>query len=252
MDVDKLTIETPELIPLEYPLAGVGSRFLALALDSLIQVIAGVVLVIIGMLIEIPGKPSHRKNVWLAAIGIIFFFLIQFGYFTFFESIWNGQTPGKRRFRLRVIKESGRPITVFESVIRNLMRTIDAFPGFYGVGILSALLSKSNKRLGDYVAGTVVVHEQPLANKIQEDWAQKPVAFGVGYDVAQLAPDDFQLIEAFLGRRAQLAPQVRRKMAREVARRLAAKLKIADAETPDAEPFLERLAQEYRSRMQYR
>jgi uncharacterized RDD family membrane protein YckC len=254
MDVqsDKLTIETPELIPLEFPLAGVGSRFLAIALDSLIQLAAGVAVVIVGLLLVVPGHSSHRKNVWVASVGIIFFFLLQFGYFTFFESLWNGQTPGKRRFRLRVIKESGRPISVYDAVIRNLMRTVDSLPGFYGVGILSALMSSTNKRLGDYVAGTVVVHEEPLASKVQGEWASQPVAVSTGYDVAQLTPEDFQLIDAFLTRREQLEPLVRKRMAGEVARRLSARLGIPTEGRQDAEPLLERLAQEYRSRMQYR
>jgi uncharacterized RDD family membrane protein YckC len=254
MDVqsDKLTIETPELIPLEYPLAGVGSRFLAIALDSLIQFVVGILVVILGLLLLIPGHASHRRNIWVASIGVIIFFLLQFGYFTFFESLWNGQTPGKRRFRLRVIKESGRPISVYDAVIRNLMRTIDSLPGFYGVGILSALMSSTNKRLGDYVAGTVVVHEEPLASKVQGEWATQPAAVSSGYDVAQLTPEDFQLIDAFLTRREQLEPQVRTRIANEAARRLSAKLGIAEEGRQDAEALLERLAREYRGRMQYR
>lgn len=252
MDVDKLTIETPELIPLEYPLAGIGSRFLALALDSLIQLVVGLAMVIVGMLVVLPGHSSHRKNVWVAAIGIILFFLIQSGYFAFFEAIWNGQTPGKRRFRLRVIKESGRPISVYDAITRNLMRTVDAFPGFYGIGILTALISGANKRLGDYVAGTVVVHEEPLASKVQSDWAPQPAVASIGYDIAQLSPEDFQLIEAFLTRREQLTQQLRQRMAREVSRRLATKLGIPEEGRQEPEPLLERLAQEYRSRMQYR
>lgn len=254
MDVqpDKLTIETPELIPLEFPLAGVGSRFLAVALDSLIQFVVGMALLVLGMLIVLPLGPSQRKTIWVAAFGVIAYFLLQFGYFACFESFWNGQTPGKRRFHLRVIKESGRPITVYDAVVRNLLRIVNSVPGFYGVGILSALLSSKNKRLGDFFAGTVVVHEEPLASQAQGDWTAYSASAPSGYDIAQLTPEEFQLIEAFLMRREQLARPVRAQMARQVALRLGTKLGIPAEDRQKAEALVERLAHEYRSRMQFR
>jgi uncharacterized RDD family membrane protein YckC len=249
---DKLTIETPEMIPLEFPLAGVGSRFLAVALDSLIQFVVGMSLVILGMLIVLPHGGSPRKGIWVAAVGVIAYFLLQFGYFTFFECLWNGQTPGKRRFHLRVIKESGRPITVYDAVVRNLMRMVDSMPGFYGIGILAALLSSHNQRLGDFVAGTVVVHEEPLASQAPGDWTPQAPAVPFAYDVSQLAPEEFQLLETFLMRREQLAPPVRAQMARRAALRLGVKLGIPAEDRQNAEALLERLAQEYRRRMQFR
>lgn len=249
---DKLTIETPEQIPLEFPLAGIGSRFLAAALDSLIQFAVLIVMILAGLLIFAGlSSISEKAGVWGIAIYIIGAFLLQAGYFAFFEAVWNGQTPGKRYVHIRVIKESGRPITTYEAVLRNLMRIIDSLPG-YGIGILSMLLSSKNKRLGDYVAGTVVVHEKPLAPHAGVSWNPGQTAAPTGYDVGRLSPEEFQLIETFLLRRGQLATDVRYKMAREITKRVGDKLQLAPEDRIQAESLLERMANEYRSRAQYR
>jgi uncharacterized RDD family membrane protein YckC len=252
-DHDKLTIETPELIPLELPLAGIGSRFLAAAVDTLIQFVASMALLVIALLVlGILPERSERASMWLFAIGILVAFLLQFGYFAGFEAWWNGQTPGKRHVHLRVIKDSGRPITVYESVARNLLRTVDSFPGFYGVGILTMLLSSKNKRLGDYVAGTVVVHEQPLAAQAKVGWTIDSGAAPCGYDLSRLSPEDFQLMESFLMRREQLSADIRTPLARKVALRIAAKLNIPENERGNPEALVEKLANEYRNRAQFR
>jgi uncharacterized RDD family membrane protein YckC len=228
-DHGKLTIETPELIPLELPLAGIGSRFLAAAVDSLIQFVASLALLVAGLLVlGILPERSERASMWLVAIGILVGSLLQFGYFDGFEARWNDQTPGKRRVHFRVIKDSGRPVTVYESVARNLLRIVDSLPGFYGVGILTTLISSKNKRLGDYVAGTVVVHEQPLAARAKVGWTIDFSVAPSGYDLSRLSPEDIQLMESFLMRREQLAPDVRATLARKVALRFAAKLSIPD------------------------
>ncbi len=249
---DKLTIETPELIPLELPLAGVGSRFLAIAVDTLIQTVVGLGLVVAGMLVFAAMSVAwHRTGIWLAAIGVIAYFLLQFGYFAGFEAWWNGQTPGKRYIHLRVIKESGRPITVYDSVARNLLRIVDALPGFYGIGILSMLVSSRNKRLGDFVAGTVVVHERPLASRIQTGLELASTQVPSVYDISQITADDFHLLEAFLMRRDQLAPEVRLELARRVVSRIAGKLGPAAQQAQNPEALVEVVAKEYRKRAQF-
>ena len=248
---DKLTIETPELIPLDFPLAGIGSRFLAVALDSLIQLVTALALVVVGMLVVLPLGSSGRKTMWVAAAGVIAYFLLQFAYFAGFEAVWNGQTPGKRHLHLRVIRESGRPISVYDALTRNLLRMIDSLPGFYGVGILTALFSAKNQRLGDFAAGTVVVHEQPLASQAQTDWLAGGSSPPSGYDLAQLTPEEFDLIEAILMRREQLTPEVRAQMARRVAHRLRSKLHISAEDGTDTEALVERIANDYRSRTQF-
>lgn len=258
--LDKLTIETPEQTPLEFPLAGIGSRFLALALDSLIQW-AGIVLLVTvaGTLVPASMRVSRGAPMWLlAALGLAFF-CVYFGYFAFFEAIWYGQTPGKRYLRLRVIQDSGRPITPYQAIARNLLRIVDQLPGFYAVGIVSALISRQNRRLGDYVAGTVVVHEK-LIEEIAPAWgaADKTSAPARSFGTAQLSTEEMQLVETFLQRRGYLSSEVRGQMARQIAERLALKLSIpSEALRPPALPggdeaFLEALARERRALAGYR
>lgn len=250
---DKLTIETPEQIPLEFPLAGIGSRFLAMAVDTLIQSAIAVALLTGGVVIFAGmGLSSSPAGVWFAAFAVLVAFLLQSGYFVFFEALWNGQTPGKRHMHLRVITDSGRPITVYEAVARNLMRIVDSLPGLYAIGITSVLLSAQNKRLGDYVAGTVVVHERPLEPGTEVNWNSARRSDTTDYDVTRISPEEFQLIEAFLLRRTQLAAEVRSRMAREIIARLASKLEISAEEALRPEPLLEALANEYRNRARFR
>jgi uncharacterized RDD family membrane protein YckC len=276
--VDHLTIETPEQVPLEFLLAGIGSRFLALTLDIAIQALAGALLLIAGTVIA-GAELGPQGETWIGAALVLTLFLIQIGYFAFFEVIWNGQTPGKRYMHLRVIQDSGRPITAYAAISRNLLRIVDSLPGIYAVAIVSALLSAKSKRLGDYVAGTVVVHERPLARQSDVRWDSKPerreprrTAGSVlnlsptppppeespqeekpsGYDVSRLAPEEFQLMEAFLLRRRQLAADVRANMARQIAERVSAKLEISEDDRRAPERLLEALAAEYRNRARFR
>src|ERR1017187_247563 len=251
---DKLTIETPEQTSLEFPLAGVGSRCMALLLDTLIQIIIGLLLFFLWLFIDSRSSDgagfSGAGALWGKAIIVFGGFLILYGYFALFESIWNGQTPGKRVAHLRVIQESGRPIQVWQALARNLMRIIDSLPFCYAVGMTSALISKQNRRLGDFVAGTVVVHERPLT-KISVGWtsaAQSAVACPT-LGASRLSLEEVRLIEAFLERRNQLAEDVRFRMARQIAARIANQLGMGEdrlrlAGVSSDESFLEALARE--------
>ena len=277
--MDHLTIETPEQIPLEFLLAGIGSRFLALALDTAIQVLAGALLLIAaGVIAGLTLTDSPQGATWAMAALVFAWFLIHFAYFAFFEVFWNGQTPGKRHVHLRVIKDSGRPITAYEAISRNLLRIVDSLPVIYAVAIVSALLSAKSKRLGDYVAGTVVVHERPLARQSELSWGPKaekrqppspvPSVLNLGpllppieetkdetsatYDVGRLSPEEFQLMEAFLLRRDQLAVEVRISMARKIAQRIAAKLEVSEDDLRRPERLLETLVAQYRNRARFR
>ncbi len=249
---DKVTIETPEQTSLEFGIAGIGSRFLAIALDSVIQAAVSMVL-FLGAALLFSVLPSGRfalSHQWIIAILLLIGFSFYFGYFAFFEAIWNGQTPGKRTTRIRVIKESGRPITPAESVARNMMRIVDQLPVFYGIGIASALLSKQNKRLGDFVAGTIVVHERTLQD-IKPHWQAEPLPSGLKYGSERLSPEDFALVESFLNRRDALAPDVRFRMAEQIANRIKPHLSVAPGDLPSSEKLLEAIASERRANAGY-
>jgi len=267
---DKLIIETPELTSLEYSLAGIGSRFLALAIDTLIQIgtmllVSLPLLLLAGGLNELTGGGAS----WVMAVWILALFLVQYGYFALFETLWHGQTPGKRAMKLRVIKDSGRPIDVYEALVRNLLRIVDSLPGIYAVGIVTALISSQSRRLGDYVAGTVVVHERPF-EETQPTWDALETAHLADHGVAgtpgpighighighmgasDLSLKEFELIEAFLSRRDQLSSEVREETSRRILDLLNAKLGLGDRRPEDAEPLLEAIAREGRRAARYR
>ncbi|MGB9334921.1 MAG: RDD family protein [Candidatus Acidiferrales bacterium] len=248
---DKLTIETPEQTDLEFNIAGVGSRFLALALDTLIQIVAIIVFVFGGAVIFRAMLPFESGATWAIALLWVALFLIFIGYFAIFEAIWNGQTPGKRIIRIRVIKDTGRPIAPSEAVARNLMRLVDQMPVFlYGVGIVSALISRQNKRLGDFVAGTIVVHEQELRD-FRPLWQASANTSTVSYGAEKLTAEEFSLIETFLNRREALPPDVRFRMAEQIATSIKQKLSVPPAMMPTSEKLLEAVAAERRASAKY-
>jgi uncharacterized RDD family membrane protein YckC len=253
--VDKLTIDTPEQTALDFTIAGIGSRFLALALDTAIQVGIGLIGGIGGSLaIGALARFGSTVALWGAAALVLFFFLLYFGYFALFEIIWNGQTPGKRKAGIRVIKDSGRPLTPAETIGRNLMRIIDWLPAFYALGIVSALLSKENKRLGDLVVGSLVVRESSFAELRPS--ALEPVGTSTAppfapWGAVHLSLDEHAIIDSFLSRRFDLEPSVRYRMADEIFRRLKSKLTLPSEDIPSSEKILEALAYERRATGRY-
>lgn len=245
---DKHTIETPEQLRLDFAVAGIGSRFLALAIDTLIQIALSVFLFIViaalGSLRVVPIRGA--SSVWLPALAGAGFFLLFFGYFAFFEILWNGQTPGKRIIGIRVVKDSGRPLTAAESIGRNLLRLVDQLPGFYAIGMAVALLNSSNKRLGDLVAGSMVVRESSLA-AIKPVWQTMRAETGPITGGNMLTIEDLTLIDAFLNRRTELNPDVRSRMAAQILNQLRPKLPAQSDRGVSSESILESLAWERRS-----
>ncbi|HVC00225.1 MAG TPA: RDD family protein [Candidatus Dormibacteraeota bacterium] len=243
---DKLTIETPEQTSLEFSLAGIGSRFLALATDTAIQIVFLLVLVTAAFSLIPVARLAGMLSLWAIAGLIIGAFLIYEGYFAFFEAVWNGQTPGKRLAGLRVIKDDGRPIGVYDAVARNLMRIVDQMPGIYAVGIVVMLFSKQSKRLGDHVAGTVVVHEKTLEGARPFSGASSESVPRV-LDTSRISLDEFRLVETFLHRRDSIGPDARRRMAAGIVRRLAPKAGLSPQPWPESERFIETLYEQVRA-----
>ncbi|HKV95265.1 MAG TPA: RDD family protein [Candidatus Angelobacter sp.] len=252
MPSDKLIIDTPEQVHLEFVLAGIGSRFMAAFLDVLIELALYALLVIISLSLGFSGFFNANRSIWWTALVTLAIFCINWGYYAIFEAIWKGQTPGKRWAGIRVIKDSGRPINAFEAISRNLIRAIDFFPGFYGVGVVTMLLNSKNRRLGDYVAGTIVVHE--TSDRESSLFFNTPTRTDFTlHQAAGLTLQEAELIETFLARRLEIPPEVRRFNAQRITEMISARLNIPpESRPPDNETFLELMVREFRSRAQYR
>jgi uncharacterized RDD family membrane protein YckC len=243
---DQLNIETPEQVDLRFPVAGIGSRFVALLIDHLIQFVTYVV---IGLIIFVWASNAGPANVsaktdemdaagkWFIAAIIFFNFCLIWGYFALFEAFWQGQTPGKRFMKLRVIKDSGRQITLFEALARNLLRFVDYLPSLYLAGVVTMLCNRKNKRLGDLAAGTLVVHELAAEDRVIDAFVsgedffarnveKKPESPLPADAIARLEPADLHVIETFFARALDLELQTRAAMASRIAARMAAKMQV--------------------------
>lgn len=158
--MNEVTITTPEHVPIRLEPAGAGSRFLATMFDTLIimavTMAAGFIL----------GALLPRGIA--AALTVTLNFVLTWGWHVFFEVRKQGRTPGKRALRLRVIDARGLPVSLYQSLVRNIVRALDFAPAFYGIGALVTMLTPSRRRLGDLVADTLVVRDaRALAYKGQ-------------------------------------------------------------------------------------
>jgi uncharacterized RDD family membrane protein YckC len=244
--LEKLSIDTPEQIALEFSLATVGSRFLALAVDTLLQLAGGLVL-FVGVSIGafFASFTPAQAGPWFLALIVIGFFSIYNGYFALFESIWNGQTPGKRVIGLRVIHTSGRPVSVFEAILRNIVRIVDQFPGIYAIGIVSVFVTERSQRLGDLAAGTVVVHESHDRSEPRELEARPSAAATTHHGASRLTPEEISVIELFCRRRSQLDVYERDRAAQKIAGRIRERLKVTAQ--IESEQLLDEVLAEYKA-----
>jgi uncharacterized RDD family membrane protein YckC len=264
---DILVIETPERVPLHFALASIGNRFIACAIDHAIQALAiGLIGLSALILTSFPSIEAVIASApkWVLAVVILVLFLILAGYFAFFEWAWSGQTPGKRWLKLRVLREDGRPITFWEAAVRNLLRTLDMMPApFYSIGLISVFSTTRDQRVGDMVAGTVVVREreaeapefsQVFATPVSDPALRrsfKPVDFTAS--LASLTESEIQVVETFLRRRWDLSDVPRQWMAWRVSLPLLYKLRPAyDLATFTYEGFLEELLHRYLQQHRFR
>jgi uncharacterized RDD family membrane protein YckC len=242
---EKLTIDTPEQIALEFAIAGAGSRFLAIAIDTLVQLGVLLVLLFVAVLGSAAGVASGTPlGKWIMAALIVSGFLLYYGYYAVFETVWSGQTPGKRAVGLRVITLTGQPITPYDAILRNLLRIVDQLPGIYAVGVLSIFFTEKSQRIGDLVAGTVVVQEASGSARALQHVAAATVRLGA----ARLTADELEVIETFLGRRDDIPDDVRRRTASQLASRIRERLDLVFESYRDDERLIESIAAEYRGR----
>ncbi len=270
MNSDQLNIDTPELVEIEMPLAGIGSRFIALLVDMLIW-LAG--FIVLSMLLAIFLKPGSLaftgiSEQWGIAFVIFIIFLLFWGYFTLFEAFWNGRTPGKRVARIRVIQRSGRAIGLIESMTRNLIRYIDMQPfPFYAVGVIAIFATRQHQRLGDLAAGTLVVRDRALEEPAWGDSGARTItaqsfapsapapephlAFSLPVNcIAKLSSTDLEVMEGFFARRLDMSLPTRHALAERIAQAIHAKSGLEQPAGASVETFLEVTARQLRDQAQ--
>ena len=245
-------------------IAGVGSRFLAIFVDYLIWTAGFIVL---GLLValslpvlqSIPGPPQN----WFIGILILLLFLLHWGYFTLFEAFNHGQTPGKRVARISVIHRSGRAISFVESLARNLVRAIDYLPSLYAVGVIAIFISRQHQRLGDMVAGTIVVRDREIDTPHWGELGSRSITASAVDDrgpipaphlkvvlpaaaLDKLSTTDLEVLEGFFTRRLDMDLSTRAAIAQRIADAVRAKAGLEIPQDISVETFLEAVAFQFR------
>jgi uncharacterized membrane protein SpoIIM required for sporulation/uncharacterized RDD family membrane protein YckC len=234
----RLAIETPEHLVLELELAGVGSRIAAAAFDA---VLLGVLFFGLGLAVAALAAGRQSAGAWstlVAVLALLAGFVLFWGYFLLFEALNHGRTPGKRLVGIRVVMDTGHPITFAAAAVRNLIRVVDALP-FGLVGLAFVLFNPQNKRLGDLVAGTVVARDRPEDLQLagvptNREPGTQPLETGP----PELSDEEFRLLDQYLERVERLDGALRRRFTADLAARFAPRFPRRD---PDPEAFLMRL-----------
>ena len=233
----RLAIETPEHVVLEIELAGAGSRVAAALCDAAILIAILAFLVIGSGVLAVNADAQRQWGTLMAVLVSLALFLVIWGYFLLFEALNDGRTPGKRLMGIRVVMDTGHRLTFTAAAVRNLVRVADAQPLFtYLLGFGLVLFHSQNKRLGDIVAGTIVVRDRPgdlqLAG-MPLDPARPPEPIDAG--PPELADEEFRLLDQFLERVDGLESGLRSRFTADLAARFAPRFPRRD---PDPATFL--------------
>ena len=227
---NRVTLQTPESVELEFTLAGIGNRVYAWLIDSIVWSLTLIGFQFIWFfvatqLIDIIGNlvgGSDQVELWFRAFQILIAFFIEVGYFVVFETLWQGQTPGKRFVKIRVIRDDGRPVRLQQATLRALLRPIDIY--FFCLGLFLIIFTKKEKRLGDFVAGTLVVQEeQSLASAnllVSQEAESLATQLLSEADFAPMLPEDFAVIREYLQRRGAMLPEARAELSRQLAHQI--------------------------------
>ena len=154
-------IETPEQVAFRLERAGLGSRALATVADTAILLVLYLVLIAAALAAGLSAEAlaGEDATLWILGAILAIFTFLTWGYYIAFEAAWNGQTPGKRLVGIRVVGDGGMPVSIGQVVVRNLLRVVD-FQFGYVVAVVAVFATSEEKRIGDLVAGTVVVSER--------------------------------------------------------------------------------------------
>lgn len=235
-------VVTPENVRFHYTLAGPGTRLLALVVDAGVLTAALLVLSL-GLALVLPLFGDYAAAVYgLLSSGLVL------GFWIGFELRWNGQTPGKRLLGLRVVGDQGLRLEPSQVVLRNVLRIVDVLPGLFGAGGLVSFMHPEHRRIGDIVAGTLVIREavvppperlhDALERAVSERALSDPAALAAHAAVRSVSSDELALLQELISRRDALAPAARFKLFRAVASHYRQLLAIELAEGQSDERFV--------------
>lgn len=232
---NRIKFITPESVELEFTLAGIGNRAWALIIDySVLGLFLGVFLIVWTFIsVQLAdfwtGFFGDKAGLWALAIAFFIFFIIYVGYFVFFETIWQGQTPGKRFAKIRVVRDDGRPVGLQQTTLRALLRPIDEL---FFIGALLIIFTHQEKRIGDLTAGTIVIQtqtinisdkEQLVLSDAADAWCANLLAIA---DLSPMLPDDFAVIREYLVRRSIMSEKARLSLSQQLTQQVQAIIKL--------------------------
>jgi uncharacterized RDD family membrane protein YckC len=236
-------VVTPEAVPLELDVAGLGSRMIATLIDGAIQTFVFFVVLLI-------VSSQHLSESALAVTLAVTSFCLFWVYYFVFEGLWHGQTPGKRLQRLRVVRVDGHPMSGPQMFVRNLVRIVDFLPTYYAVGAITMILTRRSQRLGDLAAGTIVIREAKRFTPQPVTLSPPPpvpvTGSGIAVDVVGMSEAQYQLVRSFLERRSAMDAAARSHVAGQIATAIRPVARTLDWLTD--ETLLEAAALAYRSR----
>ncbi|MEY4518917.1 MAG: hypothetical protein RLZZ499_1516 [Cyanobacteriota bacterium] len=220
---NQINLQTPESVELEFTLAGIGNRSFALIID---YIIFGLTILLVWSLSAflafqlvpnlIGNRFSDRLAQWIWAIQSMTTFGIYVGYFVVLETLWQGQTPGKKWTKIRVIRDNGKPERLPQAILRALLRPVD---DMLFIGVFFIIFTSQEKRLGDMVAGTIVVQEEvpKLTVEISTEAEDLAVQLRMEAEIDNLLPEDFATIRDFLQRRKNIMLEYQHQLSRKLA-----------------------------------
>jgi uncharacterized RDD family membrane protein YckC len=246
-------ISTPENVELHLEMAGLGNRILACLIDTAITyaclaVVLGIALGLCWLLesMHLPWQQATMLNIYVISATVMLSFILLLGYFIYFEARWQGQTPGKRIMRIRVVDENGAPVSMSSVWIRNLVRNVDE--GLFLIGLLFIMFDKKERRLGDFAGATLVIRERRMESLVVKATFPESKSLVHHIDAGRINPEEYQIVASFLARRNKLDKTARQILAGQLKDYLTAKVSDGQMNSDNPEVFLEAVYFAYQER----
>ncbi len=230
-------IVTPEAVVLDIETAGFASRLMAAVLDVLI-IVAG--LFVVSVIVALGLRNSTQST--LTTVMAVLAFGALFGYPIAFETLMRGRTPGKAALRLRVVGVDGAPVTLRETTLRAMGGIVDKLLPPGGItGVLFVLGTSRHQRVGDLIAGTIVIRDPQQYRPAPALWFSAPLgleSYADMIDPSAITVEQYTVIRSFLTRVGTLAPNVRVALAADLADRLSRAIRFPRHESVPPEAYL--------------